>query len=72
MTDIECVFCQTVIPALPSNGNDTNIHPTDVPSAIPALPPIGQNDTVEKRTRDPTKPKEPKTNKEVCIQPTWG
>ena len=29
MMDIECVFCQTIIPALPSNGNDeTNISET--------------------------------------------
>ena len=29
MTDIECLFCQTIIPTLPSNGNDeTNISET--------------------------------------------
>lgn len=28
MVDIECIVCQTVIPALPSNGNDGTVNET--------------------------------------------
>jgi len=99
MTDIECVFCQTIISALPSNGNDeTNISETastsqtaPVASSEPKLgisiaeirglleptvtsstsqtPPaafqVKPESSEMPRLDHPTKPKEPKTYKEV-------
>ena len=31
MIDIECIFCQTIIPALPSDGNNDTITPDTPP-----------------------------------------
>ena len=76
MTDIECVFCQTIISALPSNGNDeTNISETASTSQTAPVassePKLGISiaeirgllePTVTSSSKDhPTKPKEPKT-----------
>ena len=102
--DIECVFCQTIIPALPSNGNnETNISETastetaSTSQAAPVASPVPKlgisiaeirgllEPTVRSSTSQtpsaafqakpkssgmpgldhPTKPKEPKTSKEV-------